>query len=182
MSPRLRDLVLERKKMESVQRLERETRIERQKHLESLIQEFEHGVSNVITSVADAARQLENTAQVLSSNADKTNHQSTIVASAAGQASSNAQTAAAETETLTDSVNEISRHALESSKIAEQAVTEADHANVTIVGLVDTAQKIGQVVQLINNIASQTNLLALKRHDRSGASRRRRERFCRRRA
>jgi methyl-accepting chemotaxis protein len=40
-------------------------------------------------------------------------------------------------------------------------VVEAERTNATIQGLAETAQKIGDVVALIQNIASQTNLLAL---------------------
>jgi methyl-accepting chemotaxis protein len=40
-------------------------------------------------------------------------------------------------------------------------VDEADRTNATVSGLQDAAQKIGEVVQLINDIAAQTNLLAL---------------------
>jgi len=49
----------------------------------------------------------------------------------------------------------------QSSKIASQAVTEADRTNATVEGLNRTAQRIGEVVQLIETIAGQTNLLAL---------------------
>src|SRR3546814_11080388 len=42
-----------------------------------------------------------------------------------------------------------------------QAVTEAERTNVQVQGLAAAAQKIGEVVQLITDIASQTNLLAL---------------------
>jgi methyl-accepting chemotaxis protein len=45
--------------------------------------------------------------------------------------------------------------------IAQKAVQEAERTNAQIEGLAETAQKIGEVVKLINAIASQTNLLAL---------------------
>jgi methyl-accepting chemotaxis protein len=40
-------------------------------------------------------------------------------------------------------------------------VEQADRTNATVKGLADAAQKIGDVVKLINDIAGQTNLLAL---------------------
>ena len=49
----------------------------------------------------------------------------------------------------------------QSAQFAGTAVIEADRTNATIQGLAETAQKIGEVVSLIQNIASQTNLLAL---------------------
>src|SRR5260370_36937188 len=45
--------------------------------------------------------------------------------------------------------------------MARKAVDESRHADATVKGLADAAQRIGEVVQLINDIASQTNLLAL---------------------
>jgi hypothetical protein len=45
--------------------------------------------------------------------------------------------------------------------IAQKAVEKADRTNTTVQGLYDGAASIGDVVKLINDIASQTNLLAL---------------------
>jgi methyl-accepting chemotaxis protein len=65
------------------------------------------------------------------------------------------------TEELTGSTREIGNRVAESAQIASQAVAEAEATNATINGLVSQAQKIGDVVKLISDIASQTNLLAL---------------------
>jgi methyl-accepting chemotaxis protein len=58
-------------------------------------------------------------------------------------------------------VSEIGRQVTQSTEIAGQAVAEANRTNVTVQGLSAAAQKIGDVVKLISDIASQTNLLAL---------------------
>jgi methyl-accepting chemotaxis protein len=50
---------------------------------------------------------------------------------------------------------------VQSTDTAAQAVQKADRTNLTVHGLATAAQKIGDVVSLINDIASQTNLLAL---------------------
>jgi methyl-accepting chemotaxis protein len=64
-------------------------------------------------------------------------------------------------EELSASVAEISRRVDQSSQIAGKAVAEAEHTNARVKSLAEAAQKIGDVVQLITDIASQTNLLAL---------------------
>jgi methyl-accepting chemotaxis protein len=64
-------------------------------------------------------------------------------------------------EELSVSVLEIGRQVEQSSNIADHAVVEADRTNTTVEGLSRTAQRIGEVVQLIETIAGQTNLLAL---------------------
>ena len=50
---------------------------------------------------------------------------------------------------------------MQASEIARSAVEEAQRTNDTVNTLAEASQKIGQVVQLIQDIASQTNLLAL---------------------
>ena len=77
------------------------------------------------------------------------------------QASSNIQTVAAATEELSSSVAEIGRQVTLSSNVAQKAVAEAERTNQTVQSLSSAAAKIGDVVKLINEIASQTNLLAL---------------------
>ena len=56
---------------------------------------------------------------------------------------------------------EIGRQVSESASIAKQAVGDAEAANGTIISLAEGAEKIGNVLQMIQDIANQTNLLAL---------------------
>jgi len=58
-------------------------------------------------------------------------------------------------------VQEINRQVTESASIALTAVDQASNTNAKVQGLASAAEKIGEVVSLINDIASQTNLLAL---------------------
>jgi methyl-accepting chemotaxis protein len=58
-------------------------------------------------------------------------------------------------------ISEISRQVAQSATIAQRAVAEAAHTNGTMRGLAESAERIGEVVKLIREIASQTNLLAL---------------------
>ncbi|HYD66568.1 methyl-accepting chemotaxis protein, partial [Azospirillum sp.] len=83
------------------------------------------------------------------------------VAAAAEEASANVQTVSAATTELSSSIGEIGRQIAHSAEIAGAAVTEAEQANGRIAALAAAVQKIGEVVKLINAIASQTNLLAL---------------------
>ena len=59
------------------------------------------------------------------------------------------------------SIAEISRQLTHTSDIVGLATDEARATDGEIAGLADGAQKIGDVVKLIRNIAGQTNLLAL---------------------
>ncbi|RIK98893.1 MAG: chemotaxis protein [Proteobacteria bacterium] len=82
-------------------------------------------------------------------------------AAASTQTSTNMQAVASGAEELAASVGEISRQTADALAISQQAVTQAGETGAIVSGLAVAAQKIGDVVQLINSIAEQTNLLAL---------------------
>ncbi|WP_424627882.1 methyl-accepting chemotaxis protein [Bradyrhizobium sp. SYSU BS000235] len=90
-----------------------------------------------------------------------TSERVTSAAGASTQTSSNMQAVASGAEELAASVGEISRQASDALSISKQAVQQANETNAIVSGLAIAAQKIGDVVKLINSIADQTNLLAL---------------------
>src|SRR5262249_59887923 len=77
------------------------------------------------------------------------------------EASVNIEPAAVAADELSRSISEISRQLMHTSNIVSLATNEARSTDGEIGGLADGAQKIGDVVKLIRNIAGQTNLLAL---------------------
>lgn len=113
----------------------------------ALAQNFEEKISSLVKIVASASGNMQETAQTLSASAAQTNSLSSSVASA--------------TEELSASVNEISHQVGQSTHIIEEAVTEAHNTQHLVTGLVEAANKIGEVTALISDIADQTNLLAL---------------------
>jgi methyl-accepting chemotaxis protein len=122
---------------------------------------FETAVAGVVSGVSTQAHQLQSAAQSMSATAEETERQSTAVADASAEASSSVQTVAAAAEELSASIAEIGRRVEESAQITAQAVADAGHTNTEIQGLATAAQRIGDVVKLISDIAGQTNLLAL---------------------
>lgn len=134
---------------------------ERKRAMAEMADRFERTVGAIVTTVSDAAAELQAAAQALSSSSSQTTHQSTVVAAASEQAAANVRTVAAAAEELSGSVREISRQVTMSSTIARKAVEEAEQTNEQVSGLSVGAQKIGAIVDLINDIASKTNLLAL---------------------
>jgi methyl-accepting chemotaxis protein len=123
--------------------------------------EFDNVVKLTLTTVSGASKQLESSAQSMQAAAEETNVQSTAVAAASEQASANVQTVASATEELTASIKEIGSQVTQSTKITTLAVEDANKAKDMVRSLDIAAQKIGQVVALITDIAEQTNLLAL---------------------
>jgi methyl-accepting chemotaxis protein len=80
---------------------------------------------------------------------------------ASSETSSNVQNVAAGAEELVASVQEIDRQVDQALAISKTAVDHSSRTSGIMTGLATTVVKIGDVVELINNIASQTNLLAL---------------------
>lgn len=83
------------------------------------------------------------------------------VSAASEEATQSAQAVAAAIEELNASINEIAQQVNESARVAADAVSQAGTTNGEVQNLAEAAQKIGNIVQLISEIAAQTNLLAL---------------------
>ncbi|KAA0598153.1 methyl-accepting chemotaxis protein/CHASE3 domain sensor protein [Azospirillum lipoferum] len=153
--------LIESDRLAESQRVDHEAQRSRGERIDRLTQEFDRLVLSALGRVSAAATQLQATAQTMSATAEQTTRQADAVANASHEATGNVETVAAATEELTASIAEIGRQVAESTRIAGQAVATAEKTDGTVRGLVDAAQRIGEVVQLITDIASQTNLLAL---------------------
>ena len=136
----------------------RQARAER---IRALTAAFDREALQAIGRVAAAADQLHATADTMTSTADATSRQASVVAAASEQTTVNVQTVAAAAEQLSASVAEIARQVADSNHMAGNAVRTARSTDGTVRGLVESAQRIGEVVEMINEIAGQTNLLAL---------------------
>jgi methyl-accepting chemotaxis protein len=134
---------------------------ERHSVLARIADEFERNIGGVIRGTADAAGELQGSASSMSDVAEATTQQSAKVAAAAEQTAVNVQTVAASAEELSSSIREIGRQVAQSSSIARSAVEQAGRTESMVDQLVQSTQKIGEVIALIQTIAGQTNLLAL---------------------
>ncbi len=152
---------LERRRLEAEQAAEQEVRDRRTAKLEQLMAGFDSEVQALVSQLSSASTQMRSSAQSLSALSEQTSHQSVSVAGAAEQASANVQAVATATEELSASLEEITRRVAESATVTRHAHEEAERTNVTVATLADAADRIGTVVQLIQDIAGQTNLLAL---------------------
>jgi len=156
-----KDNKLEADRLAAAQAAEQAAKEQRQKTVEGLIASFERQVTGALASLTSSSTELNATATAMANTAEETNRQAAAVAAASEEASTNVQTVASATEEMSASVGEIGRQVEQSTRIAGQAVSEAGATNAAIQGLAEAAQKIGDVVKLISDIAGQTNLLAL---------------------
>jgi methyl-accepting chemotaxis protein len=129
--------------------------------IDQLTREFNDGATNALAAVSTAAARMKGSAETMSRVAAQAKELTGATASASAQAADNVQTVAAATEELSGSISEISRQVGECTRIATQAVEQVGRSEVTVTALANAADRIGEVVGLINTIAAQTNLLAL---------------------
>jgi methyl-accepting chemotaxis protein len=122
---------------------------------------FERKVGSIVEAVAVAAGEMQGLSSAMSASNAETARQTSAAAAASSQASSNVGTVASATEELSASINNIAQQVTRSAAIAAKAADEARRTNTVVEGLASGTQKIGEVVTLIQSIASQTNLLAL---------------------
>jgi methyl-accepting chemotaxis protein len=139
----------------------RRTAEQRQADMQALTSAFENTVASVARSVSASSTELEAAAERLGATAGATRDLSGKVLSASTQASENVQSVSFATERLIASLGEISRQVQESTRIALEAVAQAEKTDARIAELTRAAGRIGDVVNLITAIAEQTNLLAL---------------------
>ncbi|MBY0335089.1 MAG: HAMP domain-containing protein [Acetobacteraceae bacterium] len=126
-----------------------------------LADRFEQEVGGVVEAVASAASQMQASAEALTAAASLSGTEAEAVAEASGRAGADVQAVAASAEELAASVAEITRQVADGASVARAAADEARATDGTVQGLAQAAQKIGDVVRLISDIAGQTNLLAL---------------------
>lgn len=133
----------------------------RQERIESLIQTFDQQVSGFLGEVTQATSGLESTAQSMQSIASGVKEKAESVSRASDTAANTANTVASAAEELSGSIANIRNISVESAEISERAVAENAQVTSRVQGLAEAAERIGDIIALINDIAGQTNLLAL---------------------
>jgi methyl-accepting chemotaxis protein len=127
----------------------------------ALAERFESDVGRVVQAVSESTVDIRGETEQMASIARNISSQTGTVAQASDESTGSVQTVAAATEELSASINEISRRITDAAEICNNAVAKAGQTTETITQLAANADRIGQVVRLINDIATQTNLLAL---------------------
>jgi methyl-accepting chemotaxis protein len=158
---RANELAAEQARLAAERAAEHEAKGRRAQVLSLLNQDFEGKIGAMVAELNSAAAAMKKTASTMSSAAESANSKALSVASAADRATANTGTVATASEELSASISEIGRQVAHSTEIAHKAVMEAQRTNTTVQALAGDAQRITEVVALIQAIASQTNLLAL---------------------
>lgn len=134
---------------------------ERRALMHKMADDFDKSVKSVVSTVSTAATEMQSSARSMSATAEETSSQCSAVAAAAEETSANVTTVASAAEELNSSIGEITRQIGDSVKVAAACMTEAEATGAVMKQLNKSAEDIGNVVKLIEGIASQVNLLAL---------------------
>ena len=153
---------LEKIRLETVQK-QRDLEAEEMKKMamNDLANNFETNVKGVVDMVASAATEMEATSRSVGQIVDTSKAKMTSLTQQIEGTSRSVQSVASATSQLSSAVNEINQQITRSTSITNSAVDEAKKADITVQTLTEAANKIGEVVEMINTIAAQINLLAL---------------------
>ncbi|QCI63878.1 globin-coupled sensor protein [Phreatobacter stygius] len=138
-----------------------EERAARNQQVNAAVETFRLATEGVLQIVDGSARQMQATSRSLTAIAASASDEAVSAAAASEETSVNVQTVASAAEELTHSIQEISRQVGNATTVVRSATGMTEASSADVMRLSDAAQKIGDVVGLIQAIASQTNLLAL---------------------
>jgi methyl-accepting chemotaxis protein len=124
-------------------------------------QAFEKNVHDMVSQVASATTGIGRTAQTMAGRSENAGGRSITVGEAAETTTHLASAVSESTRQLALAINEIAQQVTQSASVAQSAVTDIADTVDRMNGLAGSVSQIGEVVQLINDIAAQTNLLAL---------------------
>jgi methyl-accepting chemotaxis protein len=129
--------------------------------IEAAIGTFRQRIDKLLTTVGGSADAMKVTAGRLSTSSNDTSQHAQGATEASSEASVSVRTAATAADELATSINEINHQLQLATHVVQLTVSEAKATDSEIETLATAAQKIGDVVKLIRDIAGQTNLLAL---------------------
>lgn len=156
-----RDNAIEHRRLAEEQERAQHERAERQENIERLISRFRGEIQGVLGSISANMNQMQATASELMGIAESATSGASGAAAASQQASENVGAVASASEQLAASIGEIGRQVSDTNHVVGRAANDTRTTNEKIAGLAEAAHKIGEVVELISDIAAQTNLLAL---------------------
>jgi methyl-accepting chemotaxis protein len=133
----------------------------RRKTADAAISSFRQSVESILARIGDSVSELKSTAIALSAAAAESSVRAQNAVQVSNDASVNVGEAKSAAGELSHSVGVIATRLGQASELVRVAATEADTTNRRISELALAANEIGDIVKLIEEVASQTNLLAL---------------------
>lgn len=156
-----REGLIERARLEEAAKRATAEREQRQSRVEALIDGFRDEARSLIAEVSRNVEMLRKTANDVDGLAQQTTSSANNAVGATGQASANVETVAAAAEELSASITEIIQSISSANGSVGETASITSTTTDNVSELAKAVAKIGDVVNLISDIAEQTNLLAL---------------------
>ncbi|HLN40182.1 MAG TPA: methyl-accepting chemotaxis protein [Xanthobacteraceae bacterium] len=156
-----RDTMIERERLSAVEKQANAARAQRGETIAAMIDTFRSSVEQALARLREAAGRLESASSGLNDAADAVSSEARDAENRVSTAAVNVTTVASSIEELAASIGEIALQATRSTEVAGRAVAESKRTVTTMTDLGTAANRIGEVIGLIQSIAGQTNLLAL---------------------
>lgn len=158
-----RGTLAEKARIDAQRALEEQQRLarERGETLRRVAAEFEATVVGVVDRLGCSAQSVGRISQTLDGAVDDAASAVANAAEASVQASSSVATAAEAVEDMAQAIRSIGEEMGQAAAMARGAVEEARATDAIVGRLAESGRAIGEVVDLIKQIADQTNLLAL---------------------
>jgi methyl-accepting chemotaxis protein len=150
-----------RRDLEAANSQEAQARHARQTMIDREVTRFREGIAAALSEIDSNAVTLDSTAAALKRIVASADEETRLARTSSIETASSVKDVANATDGLSQSVNEVSSQAGRSASIVAEASRLALQTDEDVTALAGAAQKIGQVVALIQGIAEQTNLLAL---------------------
>ncbi len=138
-----------------------QAKIERDRMLNDIASRFEQAVSVLVDDVSAKSQQAAKLVEEMATQTHQSADSAVAAADTSRTALSEAQSISQAAQELSSSVTAILDQAQRSTRITADAVDQAQGTSQSVQELSNAAQKIGDIIKLINEIAGQTNLLAL---------------------
>ncbi len=140
---------------------EQAARDRRQAAMDTHTQDFGASITGVMASLGQFADKMHAAADEMSEAAKRTRASTSDAVEGVNASARDLNSVAVASEQMAASIHEISRQVAHVTTAVHTAVDRASETDFKVAGLATAADRIGDVVRLISDIAGQTNLLAL---------------------
>jgi methyl-accepting chemotaxis protein len=129
--------------------------------MQALANDFEEQVGQLVSLVSAAAAQIAQTSKDVGHIANSSVTITSTVTSSANETNELVGAVASATEHLNRTIARLSEQVSAASDFANRANERAEQSGVIVARLADDANRIGEIIAVVQQIAEQTNLLAL---------------------
>ncbi len=156
-----KDNAIENTRLTEAKAREQAARDRRQAEIDQHTRDFGASISGVMNSLVRSAHDMRSAAMDMSDVGKQTIVTTGEAVAGARTSAQDLNTVAVAAEEMSTSINEISQQVAHVTTAVTLAVQQAAATDAKVTGMADAAERIGDVVRLITDIAGKTNLLAL---------------------